>query len=474
MVRPLWQQGAFTNISPPSRNAGFSFPPGEKNVEGPWTALGQTWREAPGEKDRPDPLTPQQVAVSNEIISRGHNPQHIYNIYSATTKVDAAGQPVLPLERVQSQKQQDLAGRIINESIAAARETRPELFTETLSSGGRSLGPRSVVGGTLPSESISPSRTLKALVDSEFSSRPTSNEILPDLRSEYPGLYGPSGIKAPLVTYGEAVDRPGGHRDTFDFSAGPPPVEAPQLLQQSGEPTSTVPIDPIQEGPGYRTNPDTGQVVDIESEMGPQYHSTIPMGYAPYDPNRQTGFFSNLGRRLMGGVTAPYRRFTDISDVPAFGSGIGAAASKFGPMLASAVIPGGGLFALLSRLIPDSGPTPYELEGKNVSDISFGPKMAWLGADVPGGGYYIPNQKVDMAQLGGGRRAGGRDITVHTPEGLVDATYRVDDTGAASITSDDFGAPDVDYGDLYYGGADYEGLDTGQFDDIYSGAEDWF
>ena len=241
-----------------------------------------------------------------------------------------------------------------------------------------------------------------------------------------------------------------------------------------GSADETLSGEQIQEGPGYWTNPDTGQAVDIESEMGPQYHSTIPMGYAPYDPSRQTGFFSNLGRRLMSGVTAPYRHFTDISDVPVTGSGIGAAASTFGPLLASAAIPGGGLFSLLSRMIPDSGPTPYQQEGRNVSDISFGPKTAWLGADVPGGGYYIPNQKIDMAQLGGGRTPGGRGITVHTPEGLVDATYRVDPTGAASITSKGFGAPGVDYGDLYYGGADYEGLDTGQFDDIFSGDEDWF
>ena len=291
-------------------------------------------------------------------------------------------------------------------------------------------------------------------------SRPSSTRRfsnLPPLGPGDPGLYERSGIEAPLPTYGEVVDRPGGHRDVFDFSEqqlGPAPTQRLEP-EVSGEQRYT----PDQEGPGYWTNPDTGQVVDIESEMGPQYHSTIPMGYAPYDPNRQTGFFSNLGRRLMSGVTAPYRHFTDISDVPVTGSGIGAAASTFGPLLASAAIPGGGLFSLLSRMIPDSGPTPYQQEGQNVTDISFGPKTAWLGADVPGGGYYIPNQKVDMAQLGGGRRAGGRDITVHTPEGLVDATYRVDPTGAASITSDDFGAPNVDYGDIYYGGADYEGLD---------------
>jgi hypothetical protein len=270
-----------------------------------------------------------------------------------------------------------------------------------------------------PSEPISPPQSV-------------SNEILPDLRSEFPGLYERSGIEAPLVTYGEVVDRPGGHRDVFDFSE-----------QQLG-PAPTQRLEPEVSG---------------EQRYTPEYHSTIPMGYAPYDPNRQTGFFSNLGRRLMGGVTAPYRHFTDISDVPVTGSGIGAAASTFGPLLASAAIPGGGLFSLLSRMIPDSGPTPYQQEGQNVTDISFGPKTAWLGADVPGGGYYIPNQKVDMAQLGGGRTPGGRGITVHTPEGLVDATYRVDPTGAASITSDDFGAPNVDYGDIYYGGADYEGLD---------------
>ncbi len=281
------------------------------------------------------------------------------------------------------------------------------------------------------------------------------------------------------------------------------PTRSPFPQEVSGEQTSTVPIDPTnmipqlgvpkpsidptnmipqlewigdtsQEGPGYWTNPDTGQVVDIESGMGPQYHSTIPMGYAPYDPNRQTGFFSNLGRRIGNFFTSPSQQFRDMSDVPATGSGIGAAASTFGPMLASAAIPGAGLFTLLSRLLPDSGATPYQQEGRNVSDISFGPNMAWLGADVPGGGYYIPNQKIDMAQLGGGRTPRGRDITVHTPEGLVDATYRVDDTGAASITSDDFGAPNVDYGDIYYGGADYEGLDTGQFDDIFSNEEDWF
>ena len=274
--------------------------------------------------------------------------------------------------------------------------------------------------------------------------------------------------------------------------SGPLPPEAPKLLQQevSGEQRSPFYGPDIAGAPLVRPdtqegqflpsnqwyNPDTGEFVNIEGEtdQSPMYHSTMPMGYAPHDPNRQTGFFSNLGRRLMGGVTAPYRHFTDISDVPVTGSGIGAAASTFGPLLASAAIPGGGLFSLLSRMIPDSGPTPYQQEGRNVSDISFGPKTAWLGADVPGGGYYIPNQKIDMAQLGGGRTPGGRGITVHTPEGLVDATYRVDPTGAASITSKGFGAPGVDYGDLYYGGADYEGLDTGQFDDIFSGDEDWF
>ena len=235
-----------------------------------------------------------------------------------------------------------------------------------------------------------------------------------------------------------------------------PPRPFPQEV--SGEQRSTFPLPPEapqlldRYGPGYWTNPDTDHVMDIESEMGPQYYSTIPMGY---DPNRQTGFFSKLGNFF----TSPYQQFRDMSDVPATGSGIGAAASTFGPMLASAAIPGAGLFTLLSRLLPDSGATPYQQEGRNVSDISFGPNMAWLGADVPGGGYYIPNQKVDMAQLGGGRTPRGRGITVHTPEGLVDATYRVDPTGAASITSDDFGVPDVDYGDIYYGGADYEGLD---------------
>jgi len=228
----------------------------------------------------------------------------------------------------------------------------------------------------------------------------------------------------------------------------------PQTLTQIAKTEGTMPAPPPMApiDPGYWTNPDTGQVIDIEGEMGPQYQSTIPMGHSPYVPNE--GFFSKLGRRL----TSPFKRFTDISDVPAFGSGIAATARTLGPVLASSFIPGAGLLSLLASALPDSGATPYEMEGAKVTDISFGPNQAWLGADVPGGGYYIQNQKIDMTKLGGGERAGGRDITVHTPEGLVDATYRVND-GVASITSDDFGVPGVDYGDIYYGGADYEGLD---------------
>ena len=209
----------------------------------------------------------------------------------------------------------------------------------------------------------------------------------------------------------------------------------------------------------------TEEVVDIGQE-GPQYHSTIPMGHALHDPNRktdeETGFFSEPGRRLKGFFTEPIQQFRDISDVPVMGSGIGAAASTLGPMLASAAIPGAGWFSLLSRLLPDSQDTPYQQEGQYVTDISFGPNVTWLGANVPGGGYYMSNQNVDMAQLGGGRTPGGRGITGHMPQGLVDATYRVDPTGAASITSDDFGAPGVGYGDIYYAGTDYEGLDTGE------------
>jgi len=354
-----------------------------------------------------------------------------------------------------------------------------------------------------PSQSASISPSLKDLVASEFSPRPSTssdvaalhwsptttnaaaiNEILPQPPERpLPPLQQtrfPRFPSAPFMRYQDSTQDMLGGTGMHPSHGLLGKAETQIYPEVSGEQTSTFPLPPEaprllgREGPGYWTNPDTDQVMDIESELGPQYHSTIPMGYAPHDPNRQTGFFSNLGRRLMSGVTAPYRHFTDISDVPATGSGIGAAASTFGPLLASAAIPGGGLFSLLSRLLPDSGPTPYQQEGRNVSDISFGPKTAWLGADVPGGGYYIPNQKIDMAQLGGGRTPGGRGITVHTPEGLVDATYRVDPTGAASITSKGFGAPGVDYGDIYYGGADYEGLDTGQFDDIFSGEEDWF
>ena len=228
---------------------------------------------------------------------------------------------------------------------------------------------------------------------------------------------------------------------------------------------STTPITnfPIPTTQWY--NPDTEEVVDIGQEE-PQYHSTIPMGHALHDPNRktdeETGFFSEPGRRLKGFFTEPIQQFRDISDVPVMGSGIGAAASTLGPILASAAIPGAGWFSLLSRLLPDSQDTPYQQEGQYVTDISFGPNVTWLGANVPGGGYYMSNQNVDMAQLGGGRTPGGRGITGHMPQGLVDATYRVDPTGAASITSDDFGAPGVGYGDIYYAGTDYEGLDTGE------------
>jgi hypothetical protein len=250
-------------------------------------------------------------------------------------------------------------------------------------------------------------------------------------------------------------------------SVGAPSL--PQTLTQIAKTEGTMPAPPPMApiDPGYWTNPDTGQVIDIEGEMGPQYQSTIPMGHSPYVPNE--GFFSKLGRRL----TSPFKRFTDISDVPVAGSGVAATARTLGPVLASSFIPGAGLLSLLASALPGSGATPYEMEGAKVTDISFGPNQAWLGADVPGGGYYIQNQKIDMTKLGGGERAGGRDITVHTPEGLVDATYRVSD-GVASITSDDFGVPGVDYGDIYYGGADYEGLYPDEFDDIFSGEEDWF
>ena len=328
---PVWQQGAFTNISPPSRNAGFSFPTSPKSyVEVPrgTTPSGPI----PGEKFTD--LTPLQEAVSNEIISRGHNPQHIYDIYTSTTKVDAAGQPVFPLERVHSQRQQDLAGRIINESIASARETRPELFTEPAARG----------------EAILPSQS-------------ASNEILPDLGPRDPGAYKDLNINN-YVSYGKAKDRPGGHQDVFDFSAGPPPPEAPQRLQQevSGEQAAAVPIDPADlVGGSFFSGPNqTGGPA-----IGSGYHYKHNVHSSP----RTFGALSEIGRRA--GENAPFSEF--IAPVGRFAAG--------------ALHPAVGAFGLFGDILNSMG-AYHQFNPATDSNLFADPEtgLSTWGSISPGGG----------------------------------------------------------------------------------------
>jgi len=272
-------------------------------------------------------------------------------------------------------------------------------------------------------------------------------------------------------TYGEIIQTP----DVAYFTQSRPELPSPVAEDKplvSGEQRSTFPIPTTQ-----WFNPDTEEVVDI-GQGGPQYFS----GLSTARPKPE-GFLGKVGDFF----TRPGRDIRDMTQVPVMGSGVAAAARGILPF----AIPGAGLLSLIAGALGGGDETPFQYEGKQVTDIGIGPNQTWLGAadrygkdgrfieGAKGGGYYMYNDKIDMSKLGGGREKDdrgniiGRDITVHTDEGPIAATYRVDDTGAASITSEGFGAPGVDYGDIYYGGADYEGLDTGSDEqwDAYWG--DW-
>jgi len=261
----------------------------------------------------------------------------------------------------------------------------------------------------------------------------------------------------------------------------------------SGEQPSTVPVDPTnmtpqltwtgnisQEGPEYWTNPDTGQVLDIESELGPEYFSGLSRRDQPAE-NR--GFFSWL--------TSPFTKSRDISQVPAFGSGA-AAIANLGIPLATMAMPYSAPFTLgtkaLSGLLgrfgseddesPGFGPASlrnYLKGGGQIKSMAIGPNMSWLGIpEIDGGGYYLDNSAIDMSQLGGGETSAGRNINVKTSsEGWQPAKYHVYPSGVASITSDwlpEYGEPGVAYGDIYYGGADYEAVDVAGDE---GGGEEW-
>ena len=94
-----------------------------------------------------------QQILNSPLNTQGATPEKVYETYMGLGSATP------------SERQRNKAGRIIEEARASARETRPELFTEPATSG----------------EAISPS--LKALVASEFSPRPSSsNEILQQSR----------------------------------------------------------------------------------------------------------------------------------------------------------------------------------------------------------------------------------------------------------------------------------------------------
>ena len=273
--------------------------------------------------------------------------------------------------------------------------------------------------------------------------------------------------------------------------------EIPSGERLTGKSTSTIPpslgsprfVEQLKATPLNIETDQTDKGITANDQMpsGPLYFSR---GYG------ERGTPTTMREKVTDFFTAPFRESFDIAQVKAPGSALGGLARFLMPLVTSP-IPGAGLMSLVPRIFGgDTQPTFYETEGVPVDRIAIGPNMTWLGGNIAGGGQYVPNTQLDMAALGDAPTGAmgelvngefvpnpdswyqGRPLTVidQQSEGYreIPSTYRIDPFGAASITSDDFGAPGVDYGDIYYGGADYEGLDTGEFDDIFSGEEDWF
>jgi hypothetical protein len=233
--------------------------------------------------------------LNSPLNTEGLAPEKIYEAYMGLGQSKASEKT--------KEKQSNRAGKIIEESIARAKETRPELWPET-------AGP--------PSDQILPSQS----VSNEILPPPPES-ILPQQQSRFsnlrplgpgdPGLYGPSGIEAPLVTYGEAVDR---------REPSPPPPEAPELLQQevSGEQAAAVPIDPADLVGGSFFGP-TGELVNPGS--GFRYSDPVLKGAAG-------GPFSEA--RALAGEGADWQKF------------VGPAMTAIG----GSQIPGAGLLGLFA------------------------------------------------------------------------------------------------------------------------------
>ena len=270
--------------------------------------------------------------------------------------------------------------------------------------------------------------------------------------------------------------------DLFTNSSTLPPLDSPRFVEKLKATPLNIETDQTDEG----------IIANDQPPSGPLYFSR---GYG------ERGTPTTMREKVTDFFTAPFREPFDIAQVKAPGSAFGGFARAIMPLVTSA-IPGAGLLSLVPRIFGgDTQPTFYETEGVPVDRIAMGPNMTWLGGNIAGGGQYVPNTQLDMAALGGAPTGAmgdpdswyqGRPLTVidQQSEGYreIPSTYRIDPFGAASITSDDFGAPGVDYGDIYYGGADFEGLDTNDygapafdigggipsgFDETYDPGEDW-
>jgi hypothetical protein len=200
---------------------------------------------------------------------------------------------------------------------------------------------------------------------------------LPDLGPRDPGVYEPLNINN-YVSYGEAVDRPGGHQDVFDFSEqqlGPPPPEAPELLQQSGEQTSTVPIDP--------TNMIPQLFSDVPSPAD-QLAAYEEYGLSPTDYKSPPGsgyrFTDNV---LKGASGMPFSEMRALSRE-------GAPWQKFvGPAMTAAVgsqIPGAGLLGLFAAGLNKLG-AYHQFNPATDSNLFADPETgrATWGTTDPGG-----------------------------------------------------------------------------------------
>ena len=239
------------------------------------------------------------------------------------------------------------------------------------------------------------------------------------------------------------------------LSATPPSLGSPRFVEQLKATPLNIETDQT----------DKGITANDQTPSGPLYFSR---GYG------ERGTPTTMREKVTDFFTAPFREPFDIAQVKAPGSALGGLARFLMPLVTSP-IPGAGLMSLVPHIFGgDTQPTFYETEGVPVDRIAIGPNMTWLGGNIAGGGQYVPNTQLDMGALGDAPTGAmgdsdswyqGRPLTVidQQSEGYreIPSTYRIDPFGAASITSDNFGAPGVDYGDIYYGGADYEGLDTG-------------